>query len=122
MIVLLLLKYWKYIVGVVLICGGIAVVGGAIYNSGYDSSEQKWEARIAERDKIQENQTLEIIKLSKSVIITSDILTKQSIDNLDKILSTVNNKPLYTIVDGKCNPSQVFSDTYVSIIREGKKK
>lgn len=113
---------WKYFLGAALIVGGCYTIGNTIYNWGYKSSDIAWAERIADRDRIQAKQTLEIVNLSKAIKETSEALTAQSILNLDKIILTVKNKPLYTIVDGECNPSNVFENAYIGIIKEGKKK
>lgn len=121
-ILLVALKYWKQAAGLLLILAAIFTMGNSIYNWGYSSAKEDWDAAIAERNRIQVSQTAAIVDLSKSVILTSDVLTKQSNDNLEKIIMSVKNKPMYILEDGKCVPSKEFETTFLNIIREGNKK
>lgn len=121
MILLLLKNYWKYIVAGVAIIIACGLITHSIYSWGFDSSNKEWVARIEERDKLQKKQTDEIVKLSATLVEYQATQTKQSKENLDIILGSIKNKPLYKIVDGKCVFTQDFENTYINIIKEGSK-
>ncbi len=117
MFLLFLKEYWKYLA----IFGIVVCIYYAIYNIGYNSCKKDWDKAILERNRIQQEQTLAIVKLSEKVSESSETATKQSSSNLAKILLSVKNKPLYKITDGKCAPSSEFETTYSDLVKEGNK-
>ena len=121
MIMLFLLKYWRQTAAILLIVAGAFTITVAIYNAGYRSAKKEWDTAIAERNEIQVAQIAAITSLSQSVMQTADILTAQSDANLNKILMTVRDKPLYNLVDGKCAPSSGFERVFIDTLTEGNK-
>ncbi len=117
----ILKEFWKQILAGSLILLSIVLMGFSLYSWGYNSSNEKWELAIKERDKVQAAQTLEIQKLSKQVSDSKDALLVNSDLQLNQILLSVKNKPLYKIdASGKCTPSIDFEKAYSDIIKGGK--
>lgn len=111
-------RHWKLILGALAMLAGIFTVIFTFYSWGYNSCKKDWDAAITARNNIQIAQVKAITNLSESVVTTATILTKQSNANLDKILATVNKKPMFKIVDGKCDPSNEFEQAYKGILQE----
>ncbi len=121
MLILLLKEYWKYVVGLVAIVVACGLMAHSLYSWGYSNSDKDWGERIKERDKIQASQTAEIVKLSKSLVEFQEAQNKQTETNLNIILGSIKNKPLFKIVDGKCALTSDFETTYINILKEGQK-
>ena len=119
---LVILKYWKQVVGILLILVGLFVMSSSLYNWGARNADARCAVLSARHDAIVAAQTEALTGLAASVVATADTLTSQSENNLAKILLSVKNKPLYTIVDGKCAPSDDFQKTFQDIVREGNKQ
>ena len=122
MIILFLEKYWKQIVGTLVILVLLYSGYNLIYNRGVEAATAKYEQRLKERDDILAKQSEEISKLSSTQAATTSLILAKSEENLHTILSSVKNKPLYKIVDGKCAPSEEFSKAYSTLLVEGAKK
>lgn len=122
MLTAFLSKNWLTIVKYSIIIMGLISVFYTVYNLGYDSCKEDWNKSIAQQKDIREKQETALINLSNSIADTSKKLSEQSDKNLTQIILAVKNKPLYSIIDGKCKPSQDFEKAYMDIIREGNKK
>lgn len=118
---LILKKYWKHILSVFLILAALVSIGSTIYNWGYTNAKEESAEIDRVKTEIQKQQTLAIEKLSLDVMNMSTKATEQSEANLSKILATVKNKPLFTIVDGKCEFTKDFQRTYIQLLEEGNK-
>ena len=108
------------ILGILLMCTIVLGVR-SIYSWGYNECKEDWVLAIAERDALQAKQTDAIVLLSHSISKSSEELVKRGEENLAKIVQSVKNKPLYTIVDGKCTTSTEFQLAYRAAIKEGNK-
>lgn len=116
-------EYWKQLVSVLLILSSLVFMSISLYNWGYSSCKKDWDIAIAERNRVQEAQTAEITKLSVEIAAAKESLNKKSDENLTEILLSVQNKPLYKIVNGKCALTPDFEKTYIDIVtydKEGK--
>lgn len=118
---LILKKYWKHILSVVLILAALASIGNTVYTWGYTNAKEECAKIDKAKTEVQNRQTNAIIELSKKVSDFADKSSKDSKDNLDKILATVKNKPLFTINNGKCEFTKDFEQTYIKMLEEGNK-
>jgi hypothetical protein len=121
-LLLLFKKYWKQLIVIAAIV--IAAITGymSIKNIGYREASAECTERMAEfNNSLKE--VITVIEKNSSTLVKqseeSNLILKKDISN---ILSTIKNKPLYIIKDGKCSPSVDFVEGYNQIIDRVNKK
>lgn len=108
---ILLLKYWKYILGAAVLSYVLFSVYNNIYDRGYN-------AKAVEIEKLRKQQAEDITKLAKAVSDNSDRIAQQASQNAANILLLSKGKPMY-IVDksGKCSLSNDFETAYKGLLK-----
>ena len=95
---------------------------GLIYRLGYNvSSIDGKDAIIANQQQIAK-QVETLSTLSNVLSVTAKLNTKTSEAKMNNILASVKDKPMISLVDGKCKPTDDFMDAYIAIIKEGNTK
>jgi hypothetical protein len=111
----LLLKYWKYIIATVTLL--TSLYGSFLYikDMGYKEAETKYTEIIANNERAIQDK-------SKSIEVMSNVLVEQqkqaSIQlnaSINSIMAGLKGKTLTVIKNGECTPSQTFSDSFVTI-------
>lgn len=86
-----------------------------VKQSGYDAAREHYEEIIKEYNE-QTARRLRDIEVSSSALVrASDALSDSMGKGINKILVGQKQKPLVIIKDGKCNPSETFSETFFLI-------
>lgn len=118
---LILLKYWKYFAAIII----LSIAGYFIYNKIYTIGFN--DANVACATRMQEySDNLE--KRMSALVATSNQLALATIDNraslkkdFSAILSNIKGKPLYTIEQGECKPSNDYISTYNEAVKRANK-
>lgn len=121
---IILLKYWRQILIVILLVVSIGSAGYSIYhkvyNSGYTAASAVYEKQINAYNKKLDERVANIEDISSS--ISSKLVLQRDLNkkNFASIISTVKNKPLYTVeaTTGICKPSTDFLQAYISAINK----
>jgi hypothetical protein len=114
MISLLISKYWKHTVLLLITC----FLFNYVFNLGVVHQKVKDDKVIVEMQKSIATQVSSIEKLSSIAVINSTKLTNTTNSNLELILASVKKKPLTIIKEGKCVPSDEFKQGYYDLIKE----
>lgn len=95
---------------------------GLIYRLGHTvSSLEGKDAIIANQQQIAK-QVEQLSTLSTNVSLVAKLNTKESASKMTTIIDSVKDKPMTTLIDGKCEPTDEFMNAYIAIIREGNSK
>lgn len=118
---LLLKNYWKHI----LICISIVLASYFIYNKIYDIG---YRSAAVEYTKIIDEYKANQIKRIDTLVATSDQLVLQLLNNnkqrqidFTNILSSIKNKPMYTIEQGVCKPSEDYINLFNESVNRANK-
>ena len=109
-------EYWKQLLALILVLSSLAFMSVSLYTWGYNSCKKDWDLAIIERNRVQEAQTKQIEVLTKEIADSKVALNTKSEEHLELILKTVQNKPLYKVVNGKCTVSSEFEKAYIDIV------
>lgn len=106
-------KYWKHIIVIVLL-GGLSLLGYQhIYNIGYLAASKKYDKQISEYNNRLDTR-IAGLEAQSTVIVEQTLLGSQNIKiDMDKLAKVIKGKPLYTIdTAGKCQLSSDFIKAY----------
>lgn len=95
---------------------------GLIYRLGHTVSTIESKDAIIENQKLVADQVSKLSTLSTTVSVSAKANTKTSEVKMNNILTSIKDKPLTTLVDGKCQPTDDFIDAYIAIVKEGNTK
>lgn len=122
MVTVLLLKFWRQIVGILLL--SVVLFAGYSYveNIGYTRATVEYTKQMKDfNDKLDKR--IDNLEQSSAVLITASIANKeQAAKDFKTILQAAKNKPLYTIQNNICAPSTDFINTYNEAINRANKK
>lgn len=120
MLLSLLKSYWKHLIVIIAIVGASYFVYNHVYTKGYDAAyivaTQECNDRMMEYNKRLDSLITKIEDSSNALIKESQESRIALKKDVSTILSTIKNKPLYTIEHGKCKPSDDFIDTYNKVV------
>lgn len=122
MFLTLILKYWKGLL-LFVVLSTLAISGYSwIYNRGVEKTTIKYEEKFKEYNEKLEQRINNIELMSSVLIEQSNKNSKVLSQDLYRIRNAIKDKPLFTVVDGKCEPSPSFIETYNSLIKRGNTK
>ena len=87
-----------------------------IKSSGYQEAVEFYDKRDKEAQALLSNHIHTLEVLSKSVVDNNAEYLGKIDKDIHSILTTVNGKPPYVVVNGKCLPSQEFTDAFNKIV------
>lgn len=116
-IVLMFFKtFWREAIVVLLVSGILYTGYYKVKDIGYKQANLECSQRMTEFNNSLDKLIVAIETNSTALIkesVESRVILKKDISN---ILSTIRNKPLFVIDQGKCMPSENFIDTYNQVI------
>lgn len=114
---LMLQKYWKHLLGGLLLV--VALYSGfiTIKTIGYNEAMQICNENTTKYEKDIANKTKAIEVMSNVLLEQQKLSTVELNKNINVILQGVKAKPLTIIKNGECIPSKEFSDSFSEINR-----
>lgn len=119
---LLLAKYWKQLLIVVLLVAALLAAYDKVYTMGYTAAEKAHKEYVAEYMKSLDTRVFGIETRSNTLIEEFRLNRELSKKDFNKILLATRGKPLFTITEGKCSPSNDFVDAYNAAIKRANGK
>jgi Tfp pilus assembly protein PilE len=118
----LLKSYWKQLAIAVIFLAAAFTAYNHVYQRGYMAAEATYQKQIATYQEQVAKRIDNVEKLSTTLVEQSNTNAQTLSKDLSVILTTVKNKPLYKIENGKCSPSVDFIDSYNAVILRGNQK
>jgi len=105
-LLMILKKYWKHILIVIVILAASAYFYNKIYTLGFDAANVECAQRMKEYTEKLDARIAAIEEASSTLV--TEAIDARAVRKKDfaTILSTIKNKPLYTVVEGKCTPTE----------------
>jgi len=102
-------------VGIGLLTAAITAGGYSVYSNirqaGYTEAATKYQLVIDNQQKLIDTKLKDIEQLSSTLVTESRASNTALASSVYSILNKVKGVPLVVVKDGKCTPSQTFSDT-----------
>ncbi len=110
-VILFLKSYWKQLIGGLLLAILLYTGYHKIYTIGYDAANIECVERMKDyQDKLDAR--IKNIEDNSVALIAGANADKLVItQGLNELKLNIKNKPLYTIVEGKCKPTDLLIDT-----------
>jgi hypothetical protein len=125
---MILKKYWKHVLIVVVLLVLSWMAYSKIYNIGFEAANIACEKRIqeysAKMKEYEDNLDKRIAGLEEAsnILVTEAIESRKVIKkDFSVILASIKGKPLYIIEQGKCSPSTDFVRAYNESVERANK-
>lgn len=118
----LLLKYWKELVAIFAIVGGLAFAYYHVEQTGYNRAVVVYEKKIQDYNDKLDRRIDNIEKNSDALVMNAINSKDQYSKEFKAILAAAKGKPTYIVQNGNCLPSQDFVNTYNAAIRKANEK
>ena len=115
---LILLKFWKELLLVVLLLGGSKLAYDKVKHVGYLEAETKYTLVIKDYQEQINKQIKGIEAKSILLVIESEKNSNTLKAGIKNILQNTKIKPLVIIKKGECVPSEAFIDTLGTVNRQ----
>jgi hypothetical protein len=89
-----------------------------IKSIGYAEAEAKYALIIKSKEELINSKIAGVELLANSLVKSNARINTNLAYGITNILASTKGKPLTVIKDGKCAPSQTFSDSFVSITNQ----
>ena len=125
----LLKKYWKHILIVIILLLVTTYFYNKIYTRGFDAVNVACEQKLQDYAQKMKEYEASLDKRIAGLEEASNLLVTEAIESrkvlrkdFSVILSTIKNRPLYTIDQGKCAPSEDFVRVYNDAVNRANAK
>lgn len=113
---MILAKYGiKYLLPLAFILGIVYGMYSWSYDRGYKASSEKCSEILLKQKQDLDAKLHKVLELSNTLVEESDIRQSKLDSKLQELLVASKRRPLTIVKDGKCIPSQEFSDSFDKI-------
>lgn len=118
----LFLKFWKEIVAILAIVGGLTFAYYHVEQIGYNRATVEYKKKIQEYNDKLDYRIANIEKNSDILITVANTAREQDAKEFKAIIQAVKGKPTYIVQNGNCLPSPDFVETFNAAIRKANEK
>lgn len=120
--ILLIGKFWKEIVIVILVSSTLTFGYFKIKSVGYQEAATVYQAKIDKYEKDLEARISSIEKTSTAILDNSILRREEAARDFKQIMAATKGRPLYTITSGICAPNDDFIRAYNDAVARANRK
>lgn len=122
MIQLLLMKYWKHAVLVAAVGVSAGLAYNHIYTKGYNEASEKYEQKFRDYELAVDKRIAKVTGMADALIESSFERNEIFAADIRELSKAIKGRQIYTIKQGKCEPTDDFIKAYNEAIARGNKK